>query len=159
MQPIRILSYNVRYFGHATRGLASTKQAMHRIAQAIAMLDPLPAIVCLQEVETRSLRSTVAHRGEETQLERFMAMLSAALAEVGRVDAYEAYYFPAHAYRLSAPTATSWSIITTPKLRTTSRIAVRTSSGASNRLESAPTRASDTKRSAARVRSISSTPI
>jgi endonuclease/exonuclease/phosphatase family metal-dependent hydrolase len=104
MQPIRILSYNVRYFGHATRGLASTKQAMHRIAQAIAMLDPLPAIVCLQEVETRSLRSTVAHRGEETQLERFMTMLSAALAEVGTADAYEAYYFPAHAYRLSART-------------------------------------------------------
>src|SRR5258708_24863258 len=54
VQPIRILSYNVRYFGHGTRGLASTRQAMGRIAQAIAELDPLPAIVCLQEVETRS---------------------------------------------------------------------------------------------------------
>jgi endonuclease/exonuclease/phosphatase family metal-dependent hydrolase len=104
MQPIRILSYNVRYFGHATRGLASTKQAMQRIAQAIALLDPLPAIVCLQEVETRSLRSTVAHRGDQTQLERFMQMLSVALAEVSKVDAYDAYYFPAHAYRLSART-------------------------------------------------------
>jgi endonuclease/exonuclease/phosphatase family metal-dependent hydrolase len=104
MQPLRILSYNVRYFGHATRGLASTKQAMRRIAQAIAALDPLPSIVCLQEVETRSLRSTVAHRGEDTQLERFRQMLSAALADAGKVDAYEAYYFPAHAYRLSART-------------------------------------------------------
>jgi endonuclease/exonuclease/phosphatase family metal-dependent hydrolase len=104
MQPIRLLSYNVRYFGHATRGLASTKQAMLRIADAIAALEPAPAIVCLQEVETRSLRSTVAHRGEETQLERFMHMLSSSLAKVGKPDAYDAYYFPAHAYRLSART-------------------------------------------------------
>ncbi len=104
MQPFRIVSYNVRYFGHATRGLASTKRAMRRIAEAIAGLDPLPAIVCLQEVETRSLRSTVAHPGEETQLERFMQMLSGALNEARRPDEYDAYYFPAHTYRLSART-------------------------------------------------------
>jgi endonuclease/exonuclease/phosphatase family metal-dependent hydrolase len=104
MQPIRILSYNVRYFGHATRGLASTKQAMRRIADAIAALDPLPAIVCLQEVETRSLRSNLAHRGDDTQLERFMKMLSTALSDARKADGYDAYYFPAHAYRLSAQT-------------------------------------------------------
>lgn len=104
MHPIRILSYNVRYFGHGTRGLASTKRAMQRIAEAIAALDPLPAIVCLQEVETRSLRSTLAHRGDDTQLERFMRMLSAALSDARKADAYDAYYFPAHAYRLSART-------------------------------------------------------
>ena len=106
IQPLRILSYNVRYFGHATRGLASTKKAMSRIADAIAALKPLPAIVCLQEVETRSLRSTVAHPtdAEETQLERFMQMLSVALTEAGKSDAFDAYYFPAHAYRLSART-------------------------------------------------------
>jgi endonuclease/exonuclease/phosphatase family metal-dependent hydrolase len=104
MQPIRVLSYNVRYFGHGTRGLASTRQAMGRIAEAIAALEPLPAILCLQEVETRSLRSTVAHRGEETQLERFAQMLSAALADASKPETYEAYYFPAHAYRLSAQT-------------------------------------------------------
>jgi endonuclease/exonuclease/phosphatase family metal-dependent hydrolase len=104
MQPLRILSYNVRYFGHATRGLASTRTAMQRIAKAIAALDPLPALVCLQEVETRSLRSTAMHRGDDTQLERFVKMLSAALAEARRPDAYNAYYFPAHAYRLSPRT-------------------------------------------------------
>jgi endonuclease/exonuclease/phosphatase family metal-dependent hydrolase len=104
MDPIRILSYNVRYFGHATRGVASTRQGMSRIAQAIAALEPLPAIVCLQEVETRSLRSTVAHRGNETQLERFVQTLSRALASAHKEDAYDAYYFPAHAYRLSART-------------------------------------------------------
>jgi endonuclease/exonuclease/phosphatase family metal-dependent hydrolase len=106
---LRIFSYNVRYFGHGTRGLASTERAMHRIAAAIARLDPLPAIVCLQEVETRSLRSTVAHRAHarnhtETQLERFMHVLSAALTEARKPDVYDAYYFPAHAYRLSART-------------------------------------------------------
>jgi len=103
-QPIRILSYNVRYFGHGTRGLASTGAAMRKIARALAALDPLPTIVCLQEVETRSLRSTVAHPGEQTQLEQFMQMLSGALDEAGKKEAYEAYYFPAHAYRLSART-------------------------------------------------------
>jgi endonuclease/exonuclease/phosphatase family metal-dependent hydrolase len=101
---LRILSYNVRYFGHATRGLASTRTAMQRIAAAIAALDPLPSIVCLQEVETRSIRSTVAHPGDDTQLERFMTMLSAELKAAGRSDGYQAYYFPAHAYRLSERT-------------------------------------------------------
>jgi len=106
IQTIRILSYNVRYFGHATRGLASTKKAMKRIADAVAALKPLPAIVCLQEVETRSLRSTVAHRtaAEDTQLEQFLGMLSSSLAEAGKPDMFEAHYFPAHAYRLSAKT-------------------------------------------------------
>jgi len=107
--PLRILSYNVRYFGHATRGLASTAAAMGRIARALSALDPLPSLVCLQEVETRSLRSTVAHgalrkKTEETQLERFAHTLAAALKAAGKPDAYEAYYFPAHAYRLSART-------------------------------------------------------
>jgi endonuclease/exonuclease/phosphatase family metal-dependent hydrolase len=101
---LRILSYNVRYFGHATRGLASTRTAMQRIAQAIAALRPLPDIVCLQEVETRSLRSHVAHRGSGTQLERFTGMLASELEESRLADTYEAHYFPAHAYRLSART-------------------------------------------------------
>jgi len=106
-QPFRILSYNVRYFGHATRGLASTPKAMRRIADAVAALDPLPAVVCLQEVETRSIRSTVAHptRDDEgTQLERFARALAASLARAGKRDRYDAYYFPAHAYRLSRKT-------------------------------------------------------
>jgi len=109
--PIRILSYNVRYFGHATRGLASTRRAMRRIADAIASLGPLPAIVCLQEVETRSLRSTWAlgrdpRRGanEGSQLELFMSVLHESLTQARKPDAYDAYYFPAHAYRLAANT-------------------------------------------------------
>jgi endonuclease/exonuclease/phosphatase family metal-dependent hydrolase len=77
---------------------------MRRIAEAIAAMDPLPAIVCLQEVETRSIRSTMAHRYENTQLERFMEMLSTSLGASGAPDQYDAYYFPAHAYRLAANT-------------------------------------------------------
>jgi endonuclease/exonuclease/phosphatase family metal-dependent hydrolase len=111
MRPVRVVSYNVRYFGHGTRGLASTGASMKRIAGALASLDPLADIICLQEVETTSLRSTLAHRnkngsngknGEETQLTRLMAMLHDALRAAGKRDAYEAYYFPAHSYRVSA---------------------------------------------------------
>lgn len=101
----RVLTYNVRYFGHGTRGLASTAKSMDRIAKAIAGLSPLADVICLQEVETTSLRSSVAHRGAastgETQLERFMGMLHGALQAAGKRDLYEAYYFPAHTYRVS----------------------------------------------------------
>jgi endonuclease/exonuclease/phosphatase family metal-dependent hydrolase len=103
MQPVRVMTYNVRYFGHGTRGLASTGAAMERIAHAIAALDPLADIICLQEVETMSLRSNVVHRAlnGETQLARMMDMLHRALVRAGKQDTYEAYYFPAHTYRLS----------------------------------------------------------
>lgn len=102
-----MLSYNVRYFGHTTRGIASTRTAMKRIAGAIAALDPLADVVCLQEVETDSIRSTVAHRrtrAGETQLQRLMEMLDEALASLGKRDEYEAFYFPAHAYQLGPKT-------------------------------------------------------
>jgi endonuclease/exonuclease/phosphatase family metal-dependent hydrolase len=80
---------------------------MKRIADAIAALDPLADIVCLQEVETHSIRSTVAHPGTrngETQLERLMVMLAHSLVAHGKPDAYEAYYFPAHVYQLGRKT-------------------------------------------------------
>jgi len=103
MQPLRLMTYNVRYFGHGTRGLASTATAMDRIAHAVASLDPLADVICLQEVETTSLRSNLAHPAPEgeTQLERLMVMLHRALKAAGKRDSYEAYYFPAHAYKVS----------------------------------------------------------
>ena len=103
MQPVRIVTYNVRYFGHGTRGIASTAKAMGKIAEALAGLDPLADVICLQEVETVSLRSNLAHPAPEgeTQLERLMGMLHRALHASGKRDTYEAYYFPAHTYRLS----------------------------------------------------------
>jgi endonuclease/exonuclease/phosphatase family metal-dependent hydrolase len=100
---MRILTYNVRYFGHATRGIASTKRAMQRIAAAVAALDPPCDLLCLQEVETASIRSTVAHphdRDGQTQLGRFVEMLGRELTARGVREPYLAHYFPAHKYRV-----------------------------------------------------------
>src|SRR5262249_17854936 len=108
---LRIVSYNVRYFGHALRGLASTRRCKQRIADALAGVDPLRDIVCLQEVERISVRSRIAFRRdhkEETQLESFMQAVDAALAGAGKHSPYEAFYFPAHAYGPSR-----WPIYTT----------------------------------------------
>lgn len=100
------MTYNVRYFGHATRGLASTDAAIARIAASVAGLDPLPDLVCLQEVETQSIRSSIARRVApgETQLDRLMIDLEVALVAAGKRTRYTAYYFPAHSYRLTART-------------------------------------------------------
>ena len=107
MPALRVMTYNVRYFGHGTRGIASTGAAITRIARSLAALEPLADLVCLQEVETQSLRSsTFARRRhpEETQLDRLMAELEAALAAEKKREVYTAYYFPAHTYRLTART-------------------------------------------------------
>jgi endonuclease/exonuclease/phosphatase family metal-dependent hydrolase len=101
--PLRILSYNVRYFGHALRGIAATRGGKRSIAQCIAAMEPLPHVLCLQEVETYSLRSTLAFRRahpDETQLESFMAELERAFDRRGRPFPYEAFYFRAHANRI-----------------------------------------------------------
>src|SRR5437773_4121323 len=107
MSTLRVMTYNVRYFGHPTRGIASTGSAFSRIATSLARLDPTPDLVCLQEVETQSIRATTMNRlfyPEETQLDRVMTELHAALARTGKADRYTAYYFPAHTYRLTART-------------------------------------------------------
>lgn len=100
---MRIVSYNVRYFGHGLKGLASTARSKELIAQALAHLDPLPDLVALQEVETKSLRAGLAHRGShpaETQLEAFLRHLTQEFKQRGLVMPYRAWYFPAHVYRL-----------------------------------------------------------
>jgi endonuclease/exonuclease/phosphatase family metal-dependent hydrolase len=103
--PIRVVSYNVRYFGHALKGLASTRGSQREIADRLARLAPAADVVCLQEIETISLRSRVAFaRGEravaETQLECFMAELEAAHRAVGAESPYEGFYFRAHVNQL-----------------------------------------------------------
>ncbi|MBZ4375377.1 endonuclease/exonuclease/phosphatase family protein [Corallococcus interemptor] len=105
MEPsaLRIVTYNVRYFGHMLRGLASTVGPKRRVAAALATLDPLPDIVCLQEVETSSLRSNIVHRPTrpgETQLEAFMTRVEETFALQGRDMPYEAFYFRAHHYKV-----------------------------------------------------------
>jgi endonuclease/exonuclease/phosphatase family metal-dependent hydrolase len=100
---LRVASYNVRYFGHALKGLASTASSKARIAAAIANLTPLADVVCLQEVETNSLRSTAAHRGRSkshTQLDAFLVHLQQALLQRSQRATYRAFYYPAHAYQL-----------------------------------------------------------
>ena len=103
-RPLRIVSYNVRYFGHALRGLATTRTSLERIAQRLASLTPLPDVICLQEVETRSLRSTVAFRDTHTQLESFMAAFEHAFAGMKLVFPYDAYHFRAHTYQFRSTT-------------------------------------------------------
>lgn len=105
--PLRVMTYNVRYFGHATRGIASTAAAITRIARSIAAMDPTPDLLCLQEVETQSLRSTSMYRKwfpEETQLDRLMTELTTALRHQKKDETFTAYYFPAHTYRLTKQT-------------------------------------------------------
>ncbi len=100
-RPLRIVSYNVRYFAHALKGLATSRRSMDGIAHQLGQLQPLADVVCLQEVETRSLRSTVAFRkAGRTQLEAFMEALAEEFPKGPESCPYEAYYFPAHSYRL-----------------------------------------------------------
>ncbi len=101
--PLRIVSYNVRYFGHALRGLASTVGPKRRVSAAISSLEPLPDVVCLQEVETSSFRSSIAHRPSqpgETQLQAFMGRMEEIFGAQGREMPYDAFYFRAHHYKL-----------------------------------------------------------
>ena len=104
---LRIVSYNVRYFGHALKGLASTRISQRSIASELARLAPTADLVCLQEIETISLRSRVAlgregrnGREHETQLEAFMAQVERAFAARGETSPYEGYYFRAHVNQL-----------------------------------------------------------
>ena len=97
----RVVSYNVRYFGHALKGLASTRMSQRGIAGRLALLEPLADVVCLQEIETISIRSRVAFRGvrpAETQLECFMREVEAAFD--GIRSPYEGFYFRAHVNQL-----------------------------------------------------------
>jgi endonuclease/exonuclease/phosphatase family metal-dependent hydrolase len=100
---LRLLSYNVRYFGHSLRGIASTRAGKRGIAACIAQLAEAPHVICLQEVETISLRSRLVYRRAheaETQLESFMGELERAFEDEGRPFTYEAYYFRAHVNHL-----------------------------------------------------------
>lgn len=99
------MSYNVRYFGHPVRGVFSTRRGVARIARQIAKLDPLPDVVCLQEVETQSLRATRTHRDHPTQLDALTNALELELGARHRPERFDAYYFAAHSYRLTSATS------------------------------------------------------
>lgn len=102
---LRVMTYNVRYFGHAAAiaGLGSTRRGIDSITMAIARLSALPHVICLQEVEARSLRSRWSHtpgQHSETQIQTVMKSLEGALDEVGRPHRYRDLYFPVHQYRM-----------------------------------------------------------
>ena len=103
LAPLRIVTWNVRYFGHALRGLASTRRGKAGVAAALAALEPMADVICLQEVETISLRSSLVFRRAhqaETQLESFMSELEQAFERRPPPFPYDAFYFRAHANRL-----------------------------------------------------------
>ncbi len=93
MSGLNIMTWNVRYFGHGTRGLRASDGWIRRVASAVAGMGQAPDVLALQEVETRSLRVGLSG---PTQLERFVEQLS--LAIPGRT--YRPLYFPAHRYAI-----------------------------------------------------------
>lgn len=103
---LRVMTYNVRYFGHKTRGVVSTPGRIREIARTVASMSPLVDVVCLQEVERASLRSSLVtwrpQRAERaTQMDVLMTALDDALEQRGTLERYDATYFPAHTYRLT----------------------------------------------------------
>lgn len=99
------MTFNVRYFANMARlkGVHSSRRTVEQISRALAELNHLPHVVGLQEVETRSLRSSPSHsRGakSEIQIQTLMRSLDRALETEGRAHRYRAHYFPAHVYRV-----------------------------------------------------------
>ncbi len=131
MSTLRLMTYNVRYFGHGTKGVMSTRPGLRRIAATISSLKPLCDVVCLQEVEARSLRSSlVTWRPvrRRTQLQELMAELDRTMGRHGITERYQAHYFPAHTYRLTKRTAlytTGLAILVRPRLEIVSHNAGR----------------------------------
>jgi len=131
MSTLRLMTYNVRYFGHGTKGVMSTRLGLRRIAATLASLKPLCDIVCLQEVEARSLRSSLVTwrpRRRRTQLQELMAELDRTMGRLGISERYQAHYFPAHTYRLTKQTAlytTGLAMLVRPRLEIVSHNAGR----------------------------------
>lgn len=97
MQPLGIMTWNVRYFGHGWGGLRATEGWIRRMARRLAALDPLPDVLALQEVEARSLRGGLH---QDPQLNRFMDEFHAALVQRGKTPRFRGLYWPAHRYAL-----------------------------------------------------------
>jgi endonuclease/exonuclease/phosphatase family metal-dependent hydrolase len=122
MSTLRLMTYNVRYFGHGTRGVVSTRNGVRRIAETVASLEPLVDVICLQEVEARSLRSSLVTRHptqRHTMLQALLSELERQMARRGVRERYQAIYFPAHRYRITRATAlytTGLAMLVRPRL-------------------------------------------
>ncbi|MEE2900754.1 MAG: endonuclease/exonuclease/phosphatase family protein [Myxococcota bacterium] len=100
---LRVMTYNVRYFGQSFAGAGSSQRSMRLICKAIAGLRELPDIICFQEIEQRSLRSHFSHESNfpgETQFDGLQRTLEHALEQENKTMKYQGLYFPAHAYRI-----------------------------------------------------------
>lgn len=102
---MRVMTYNVRYFGHRTRGLTSTEAALTGVATAIAELQPKPDIIALQEVESHSLRADAGRKREAPQIERLVKRLNDQLEATGDTTRFSHLYFPSHTYSLTPKSA------------------------------------------------------
>jgi len=90
----------------------STRRSKRGIAEALASLNPAPDIVCLQEVETLSLRSSLMFRRShqtETQLESFMGQLEQSFERRPPPFPYDAFYFRAHVNRIGNTRCRAWA--------------------------------------------------
>ncbi len=102
---IRFVSWNVRYFSHATRGITSVDRTQRDIATALAMMDPQPDVIALQEIDDLSVRSVIGRatgrqrRGEPvSNFDRFCATLNrVSLERNGHL--YQAQFYPAQGHR------------------------------------------------------------
>lgn len=109
MRPIRLSTYNVRYFGHETRGLASQDRTLNKVAKALVGLKGgTPDVLCFQEIDTLSLRADLGRSrrpnngdSKKPQFQRFVEAFHAELQSMGSDVTYQAFYFPAHQYKLS----------------------------------------------------------
>ncbi|HHO53135.1 MAG TPA: endonuclease [Deltaproteobacteria bacterium] len=97
MAELSLMTWNVRYFGHGSRGLRASEPWMGRIACSLAGLERPPDVIALQEVETRSMR---AGMHDQPQLDRFVERLNHALGAAGRDLTYRGLHFPAHRYEI-----------------------------------------------------------
>jgi endonuclease/exonuclease/phosphatase family metal-dependent hydrolase len=103
--PLRVLTYNVRYFAHMhpIRGASSTRRGLHSIAEALATLDTLPHVIALQEVEGRSIRSRAAGAQDvrsDDQMTALSRTLDRSLARHDRAHRYRPHHQLAHRYGL-----------------------------------------------------------
>ncbi|MBT9560227.1 MAG: endonuclease/exonuclease/phosphatase family protein [Myxococcales bacterium] len=106
---IRLLSWNVRYFSHATRGITSLDQTQRGIASVIAKMDPQPDIIALQELDDFSIRSVIGRAGGRSKrgepvsnFDRFFESLNRESLERGG-HLYQAQFYPAQGHKGGLP--------------------------------------------------------
>ncbi|MFT5435172.1 MAG: endonuclease/exonuclease/phosphatase family metal-dependent hydrolase [Myxococcota bacterium] len=106
---LRLVSWNVRYFAHATRGITSLDGTLRRIAAALADMDPQPDVIALQEIDDVSVRSVVGRargrkkRGEHvSNFDRFVDQLNNRSLDRGGHH-YQAQFYPAQGHTRAYP--------------------------------------------------------